>query len=305
VRERECLRGRVDDSLTLAAPFGLRPKAAPRSWRFGGTVVKWRNPSLGRWTPPRTRVIPSVTDPRESDRPRARFPTTHWSQVVKAGDRSAPGASAALAELCAAYWYPLYAFVRRRGHVPESAEDLVQGFFAALLEKGSLSTLDRTKGRFRSFLVAACSHYLANRHDHDRARKRGSGRVIVPIDAAVAEDRYRREPAHELTAERLFERRWATTLLDHVLGRLEAEMDAAGKASTFVALRPALLGSAERLAYAEIADELGCSEGAARTAVHRLRARYRTLLREEVARTLDDPDAVDEEIRELFATFES
>ena len=194
-----------------------------------------------------------------------------------------PGRGAALAELCAAYWYPLYAFVRRKGHDRESAEDLVQGFFAALLEKDSLATIDRAKGRFRSFLVAAISHYLANRHDHERTLKRGRGRAIVPIDVVTAEDRYRNEPAHELTPERLFERRWATTLLDHVLDRLEAEMNAAGKASTFVALKPALLGSPGRLAYAEIATELGCSEGAARAAAHRLRAPYRTLVREEVA----------------------
>jgi RNA polymerase sigma-70 factor (ECF subfamily) len=223
--------------------------------------------------------------------------------VVTAADRSAPGARDALAELCEAYWYPLYAFVRRRGHDPESAEDLVQGFLATLLERESLAAVDRSKGRFRSFLVASCSHYLSNRQDHERALKRGRGHAIVPIDVATAEDRYRREPAHELTPERLFERRWATTLLDHVLGRLESEMAAADKSAIFAALKPALLGSAERLSYARIAAELNCSEGAARGAAHRLRARYRTLLRGEVARTLDDPSAVDEEIRELFATF--
>ncbi len=223
---------------------------------------------------------------------------------MTAGDRSAPGARAALAELCGAYWYPLYAFVRRRGHGPESAEDLVQGFFATLLERESLAAVDRSKGRFRSFLVASCAHYLSNRHDHERRLKRGRGQAIVPIDVASAEDRYRREPAHELTPERLFERQWATTLLEHVLERLEAEMAAAGKAPTFVALKPALLGSAERLSYARVAADLGCSEGAARAAAHRLRARYRTLLRQEVARTLEDTSAVDEEIRELFAAFE-
>jgi RNA polymerase sigma-70 factor (ECF subfamily) len=223
--------------------------------------------------------------------------------VVAAGDQSAPGAREALAELCSAYWYPLYAFVRRRGHDPEASEDLVQGFFAALLERESLAGVDRTKGRFRSFLVAACAHYLSNRQDHERALKRGRDHTIVPIDVVGAEDRYRREPAHDLTPERLFERRWATTLLDHVVGRLESEMAAAGKSAMFAALKPALLGSAERLSYALIAADLNCSEGAARGAAHRLRARYRALLRREVARTLDDPSAVDEEIRELFATF--
>ena len=167
-----------------------------------------------------------------------------------------------------------------------------------------MAAVDRSKGRFRSFLVASCAHYLSNRHDHERRLKRGRGQVIVPIDVASAEDRYRREPAHELTPERLFERQWATTLLERVLERLEAEMAAAGKAPTFVALKPALLGSAERLSYAEVAADLGCSEGAARAAAHRLRARYRTLLRQEVARTLEDTSAIDEEIRELFAAFE-
>jgi RNA polymerase sigma factor (sigma-70 family) len=261
--------------------------------------------TFGRWISTPIGAIPSVTDPPASQRPRARFPTTHWSQVVRAGDRSAPGARDALADLCAAYWYPLYAFIRRRGHDPEAAEDLVQGFFAGLLEKESLAAIDRTRGRFRSFLVAACAHYLSNRHDHERALKRGRGQAIVPIDVVSAEDRYRCEPAHELTPERLFERRWATTLLDHVLGRLESEMAAAGKAATFAALKPALLGSAERLSYARIAADLNCSEGAARGAAHRLRARYRALLRQEVARTLDDPSAVDDEIRDLFATFSS
>jgi RNA polymerase sigma-70 factor (ECF subfamily) len=251
----------------------------------------------------RIRAASRVIDPEAAGRSDAQFPTTDWSQVVAAGDRAAPGAREALADLCAIYWYPLYAFVRRRGSDPTSAEDIVQGFFAALLEKGGLTALDPAKGRFRSFLVAACSHYLSNRRDHDRRLKRGRGRVVVPIDTLGAEDRYRREPAHELTAERLFERRWATTLLDHVLDRLAAEMAAASKAAVFDAFRPALLGTAEKVPYAHIAAAIGCSEAAARVAAHRLRARYRALLREEVARTLDDPAAVDDEIRALFATF--
>ncbi len=222
---------------------------------------------------------------------------------MAACDPAEPEARAALAALCGRYWYPLYAFIRRRGHDPSSAEDLVQGFFAALLEKEGLSSVNRSKGRFRSFLMAACSHYLSNRRDHDRALKRGQGRVFVPIDSLEAEDRYRREPTHELTAERLFERRWATTLLDHVLERLGAEMSAAGKGRLFEALRPALLGSVNRLPYASIATELGCSESAARLAAHRLRARYRALLRQEIARTLADPEDVNDEIRDLFAAF--
>jgi RNA polymerase sigma factor (sigma-70 family) len=243
-------------------------------------------------------MSPHVVQPSSAE-----FPTTHWSQVVAAGDSADPKARSALAALCGRYWYPLYAFIRRRGHDPAAAEDLVQGFFLALLEHESLSSVDRAKGRFRSFLVAACSHYLSNRRDHDRAQKRGHGRVFVPIDTLGAEDRYQREPAHELTAERLFERRWATTLLDCVLEQLADEMSATGKTRLFEALRPTLLGSVARLPYAQISAELGCSETAARLAAHRLRARYRTLLRREVARTLADPAAVDDEIHALFAAF--
>jgi RNA polymerase sigma factor (sigma-70 family) len=233
----------------------------------------------------------------------AQFPTTHWSQVVAAANPAEPEARDALAALCRRYWYPLYAFIRRRGHDPASAEDLVQGFFAALLEKDGLSSVDRAKGRFRSFLMAACCHFLANRRDHDQALKRGGGRVFLPIDTPEAEDRYRRELTHELTAERLFERRWATTLLDHVLQRLGAEMSAVGKGHMFEAVKPALLGSVEKVPYDRLAAKLGCSESAARLAAHRVRARYRALLRQEVTSTLADPDAVDDEIRELFAAF--
>lgn len=240
---------------------------------------------------------------RDADRPAiARFQTTRWGLIVAA--RGGPSAEAreALADLCGAYWYPLYAFVRRKGHDAESAQDLVQGFFARLLEKGDLASVDRAKGKFRSFLMAACSHYLANQSDHDRAAKRGGGRVAIPIDRLAAEGRYGREPADRLTAERLFERQWAMTLLDGVLGRLEAEMDGAGKARLFAALRPALLGDGERAPYARVAAELGVSEEAARAAAGRLRRRYRELLRAEVARTLDDPSGVDAEIRALFST---
>jgi RNA polymerase sigma-70 factor (ECF subfamily) len=231
----------------------------------------------------------------------ARFPTTHWSRVVAAGVRDAPEAREALAELCRAYWYPLYAFVRRRGHGPDDAQDLVQGFFASLLGHDGLATVERDKGRFRSFLIAACAHYLSNEIDRRHARKRGGGRVIISIDGLDAEGRYESEPAHELTAERLYQRRWATTLLESVLSRLEDEMRQADKSRLFEALRPALLGDARRVPYARIAAELGLSEGAARAAAHRLRGRYRALLHEEVARTVADPDEVAEEVRDLFA----
>ena len=231
---------------------------------------------------------------------RGAFQSTRWSVVLAARDGGSPEARAALAGLCAAYWYPLYAFVRRKGHDAESARDLVQGFFARLLEKNDLASVDRAKGRFRSFLMAACTNYLANQADRERALRRGGGRPPIPIDGPDAEGRYGREPAHELTAERLFERRWATTLLEGVVAAVGDEMARAGKSRQFEALRPALLGDAARVPYARIAAELGLSEEAARAAAHRLRRRYRAKLRDEVARTIEDPAGVDDEIRSLF-----
>jgi DNA-directed RNA polymerase specialized sigma24 family protein len=233
----------------------------------------------------------------------ARFPTTRWSRIAAAGERATPEAREALAELCAAYWYPLYAFVRRKGHDPETARDLVQGFFANLLQRGDLAGVEPARGRFRSFLMAACAHYLSNQHDRDRALKRGGGQPIISLDAPDAEGRYRRAPAHGMTAERLYQRSWATTLLGRVLERLEAEQAAAGKARAFAVLSPALLGSAERLSYARAAAALGITEAAARAAAGRLRVRYRALLQAEVGGTVDDEAAVDEEIRDLFAAF--
>ncbi len=229
------------------------------------------------------------------------FQTTHWSLILAARGGEAAAAREALAALCGIYWYPLYAFVRRNGYDADTAQDHVQGFFARLLEKGDLASVDRGKGKFRSFLMAACTHYLANQNDQRRAKKRGGGKVVISIDRLTAEGRYGREPAHQMTAERLFEKHWALTLLDHVIGRLEAEMMQAGKSRQFDALRPALLGGASRTPFARIAAELGLSEEAARAAAHRLRRRYRDLLREEVTRTVDDPADVDEEIAALFS----
>ena len=229
------------------------------------------------------------------------FQSTRWSMVLAARGGDSAEAREALAELCRAYWYPLYAFVRRKGRDAESAQDIVQGFFARLLEKGDLASVDRAKGKFRSFLMASCAHFLANQSDYERALKRGGGRAPISIDGPAAEGRYGGEAAHDLTAERLFERRWATTLLDNVVGAVEAEMARAGKSRQFEALRPALLGEGERAPYARIAVEMDISEEAARGAAQRLRRRYRELLREEVARTIDDPSGVEDEIRALFA----
>jgi RNA polymerase sigma-70 factor (ECF subfamily) len=236
----------------------------------------------------------------------ASFATTHWTLVLAARRGGhAPEARAALTALCQSYWFPLYAFIRRQGHAADEAQDLTQEFFARLLEKDFLDAVDREKGRFRSFLLAACKHFLANERDRARARKRGGGRRPLPLDLRDAEARFGHEPAHTLTAEKLFDRRWALTLLDEVLARLRQEYAGKGKAELFEVLRPYLVGDPDTAPYAGTAGQLGLSKGAVKVAVHRLRQRYREVLREEIARTLDDPEQVDEEIRELFAALGS
>jgi RNA polymerase sigma-70 factor (ECF subfamily) len=233
------------------------------------------------------------------------FPTTRWSRVILAGDPDAPLARESLAELCTAYWYPLYAYIRRRGHDPEQARDLTQDFFARLLEKGLLAEADPSRGRFRAFLRTVCFHFLANRRDHEQAKKRGGGRAVLPIDPVDAEGRYALELADGLTPERIFERSWALTLLGRVLDQLGSEYDEAGKEATFEALRGLLDGTSDATSYAAVAARMGMTEGAARVAAHRLRHRYGELLRREIASTLAEPAEVDDEIRELFAALEN
>jgi RNA polymerase sigma-70 factor (ECF subfamily) len=232
------------------------------------------------------------------------FATTRWSLVVAAQDRSQPEAGQALAELCRLYWYPLYGYIRSRGRSHDEAQDLTQEFFARLLEKDALAAVDQNKGRFRSFLLAACQHFLANRHDHDCAQKRGGGRQLVSIDFRDADGRYAHEPAHDETPERVFERRWALALLERVLARLRGEYEAAGRGRLFECLKSRLTGD-RSVPHARAAGELGVSEGAVKVAVHRLRQRYRELLRDEIGQTLDDPGQVEEEIRSLFAALGS
>jgi RNA polymerase sigma-70 factor (ECF subfamily) len=229
------------------------------------------------------------------------FPTTHWSLVLAASDRGAPSAREALAELCQAYWFPLYAYIRRRGHDPDGAQELTQDLFVRLVEKEVLAAADPARGRFRAFLRAVCADFLANRRDWECARKRGGDRHFIPIDVAEAEGRYRAEPVHELTAERIFDRSWALTLLGRVLDLLRHEYGEAGQAAAFAALSPVLTEGAGAVPYAALAARLGTTEGAVRVAVHRLRRRYGALLRTEIAATVDDPAEVDDEIRDLFA----
>jgi RNA polymerase sigma-70 factor (ECF subfamily) len=231
----------------------------------------------------------------------ARFPTTRWSRVVVAVGRSVPEAEEALADLCRAYWYPLYAFIRRKGYDPDSAEDLVQGLFAGLLERDALRKIDPALGRFRSFLMACCVNHLSRHREHERARKRGGGRVAIPIDRLDAEGRLGSEPFHELTPERLFERQWAMTLLDRVLGRLDGEMERSHKLTLYRRLRPILLGQEPAPPYSEVAASLDLTEGAVKMAAFRLRGRYRQLLRDEIGRTVADPAEIDGEIAALLA----
>jgi RNA polymerase sigma-70 factor (ECF subfamily) len=225
--------------------------------------------------------------------------------VVAAKHRSSPQARDALAALCSSYWYPVYAYVRRHGHAAEDAQDLTQEYFARLLEKDFLKAVDQEKGKFRSFLLASCKHFLSNERDRAKTQKRGGGRELLSLDLDDAEHRYNLEPTHSLTAERLFERRWAMTLLDHVLARLREEYDTAGKTGLFDRLKVFLAGTAEKVPHAHVAEDLGISVGAVKVAVHRLRRRYRDLLREEILRTVADPGDVDAEIRALFAALGS
>jgi RNA polymerase sigma-70 factor (ECF subfamily) len=229
------------------------------------------------------------------------FATTHWSIVVAAQDAEAPQARDALAALCRSYWYPLYAYIRRQGHSVEQAQDLTQEFFTRFLEKDYLRSVDPAKGKFRSFLLACCKHFLANERDRAAAAKRGGGRAALSLDFGAAERRYRLEPAHIQTAERLYERRWALTLLDQVLDRLHDEMSREHKAKLFEVLKPCLTAENAARSYQEVAAELGMTEGAVKVAVHRLRRRYREMLQEEVGRTLKEPGLIEEELRDLFA----
>jgi RNA polymerase sigma-70 factor (ECF subfamily) len=224
---------------------------------------------------------------------------------LAAGQRSSPQSSAALATLCENYWYPLYAYVRRRGHDADEAQDFTQAFFARLLEKNDLAAADPGRGRFRSFLLASLKHFLANEWDRARAEKRGGGRFVLSIDFRTAEERYRAEPSHDLTPEKIFERRWALMLLENVLARLHDESAQAGKMDSFDRLKGFLTGEQAAMTYGQLAAELNMSEGALKVAVHRLRRRYRELLRAEIEETVADPEEIDQEIRDLFAALGS
>jgi RNA polymerase sigma-70 factor (ECF subfamily) len=225
------------------------------------------------------------------------FVTTHWSLVLAASDLSTPEAEQALGLLCRAYWYPLYAFTRRRGYAPEDAQDLTQGFFAHLFEKRSLGLADPKRGRFRSFLLASLKNYLANDWDKRLTAKRGGAHPHVSFDEFLAEQRYGNEPRQPAAPETLFDQAWALALLEQALGKLRAEFVAAGKQPLFDQLKPALTGQRTPLSYAELAVRFAISEGAVKVIVHRMRQRFGELIRAEIVQTVADPADVDEEMR--------
>ena len=229
-----------------------------------------------------------------------RFATTRWSLVLEAGQRSSPKATEALPTLCETYWRPLYAYVRQRGHSVDDAQDLTQEFFVRHLDKQTLHVADPERGRFRSFLLASLKNFLTNEWRRDAAQKRGGERSAISLDFDEGESRYRLEPSHTQTPERIFERQWALTLLDRALTKLRAEFDAAGKTEHFGRLKVFLGGSKSTVPYRELGRQLDMSEGAVKVAVHRMRRRYRALLREEIQHTVAAPEDVDKELSQLF-----
>lgn len=231
------------------------------------------------------------------------FATTHWTLVVTAGRTDTASAGAALEELCRIYWYPLYAYARRRGCSREDAEDLTQGFFARFLERNYLDGLSSDRGRFRAFLLAAFNHFLANEWNRERRQKRGGGEKPLSLDWDGAATRYELAPADGLSPDRLYDRAWVITLLERVLERLRAECAGDGRGEFFEHVRSFLTMDRGEIPYRGAAPQAGMSEGALRVAVHRLRRRYRELLRQEVAQTLSDPARVEEELAALREAF--
>src|SRR2546426_7970152 len=232
---------------------------------------------------------------------RSLFTTTHWSVVLQAADGSAPGAQEALEKLCRTYWYPLYAYVRRQGHSPEDAQDLTQEFFARLLEKQFFRQARPERGRFRSVLLTSLKHFLINEWHRATARKRGGGHTPVPLDTVLAERLYSREPAHDLAADKLYERGWALALMEQVRTWLRAEYEAEGKAERFEIVEQFFPGAESGSSYVEAARQLGIAEGTLKSDVHRFKQRYRQILRAEIAHTVARPEDVDEELRHLLA----
>ena len=245
---------------------------------------------------------PLVNPPPDFESPASRpaeaFATTHWSMVMRAGDSQSPEAARAMERLCRTYWYPLYAFVRRRGYSHEDGADLTQGFFARFLEKHYLRSVDANLGKFRTFLLTSMSHFMANARDRDRMQKRGGGHQVISLDEMGADERYQLEPADPVTPEQLYDRQWAETVIGVVLDRLAEETEE----KRFGVLKAFLLHDQGAMSYEDAAGQLGVGVAAVTSAIHRMRARFRALLFEEVAHTVGAPEEVEPEIRHLLAS---
>lgn len=283
--------------------------AAPRSHtQLPGSPTSWSRQCGNQRVPtpaldPNSAFVMSSSDDHEpisEMQPTNEFVSTHWSLVLRAGNFNGEQAGEALAALCQRYWLPLYVFVRHRVSDLHEAQDLTQEFFARLLEKNVLADASPMRGRFRAFLLTAFKNFLANEWDRTQAVKRGGGRERLSLDWEAGESRLSLEPSHDLTPERLFDRQWTLTLLEHVVSLLQGEFESAGKKRQFELLKGTLTGESPESSYSIVAAELGMSEEAARQAAHRLKKRYRELLKDVVAQTVLEPDDLDDEIRQLF-----
>jgi len=232
---------------------------------------------------------------------RRAFATTHWSVVLAAGEKGSTATSAALAELCRTYWYPVYAYLRRKGQRQDEAQDLTQEFFARFLERGWFGQADRRRGRFRTFLLASLEHFLAKEWNRAHRQKRRGGRAIFSLEGEDAEGRYRLESPDDWTAERIYERRWALTVLERAMAALEGEYEAGGRRALFLELKPSIAGDGSDLSYPDMAGRLSMTEGALRVAVHRLRQRYAEAVRAEIGKVVQRPEEIEEEVHHLFA----
>jgi len=243
-----------------------------------------------------------TTPPPASD---AWFVTTHWSVVLSAREPESAHFSTALETLCRTYWYPLYAYLRRQGRTPQDAQDLTQGFFARLLQKDYLRAAAREKGKFRTFLLVALKRFVANEWDREHAQKRGGFAPVVAIDQEFAESRLAADPSPNVQPDVLFDRQWAMTLLQRTMSQLQEEYVASGRSKLFEYLQGCLVRDESALPYAEIASRLNLTEAAVKMAIHRLRARYREILRAEIAHTVSSTEEVEDEVRHLFSAFSS
>ena len=245
--------------------------------------------------------MPSSPEPATPGRDAHAFATTRWSVVLQMRGSPSVDSAKALQELCRAYWYPLYWFVRRRGTAPHDAEDMIQSFFTFLLEKEVFARADRERGRFRTFLLCSLKNFQSNERARQECQKRGGGQKFVSFEELKAESRYELEPSSDLSPERLYDQKWAASLLERVRDSLRHEYAAAGKAAVFEELRALLWGGRGGMNYDTIAQKLGTTEGAIKVAVHRLRSRFKERLRDEVAETVDTPAAIEDELRHLLA----